>query len=57
VATAPQLDLVYGCLPSQGVRVDVVEFHEPTLATAMAVRSDEGAAPEIPQPDGTLDLG
>jgi hypothetical protein len=56
VTTAPQLDLVDGCLASQGVRVEVVEFHEPTLAAAMAAGADEGAAPEIPQPDGALDL-
>ena len=57
VATAPQLDLVDGRLAPQSVRIDVVELDEPALIAPVPVRSDEAAAPEIPHPDRTLDLG
>jgi len=57
VAPAPQLDLVEGRLATQSVRIDVVELQEPALVAPMAAGSDEGATPEVPQPDRTLDLG
>ena len=56
VTTAPQLDLVDGRLPSQSVRIDVVELDEPALIAPVARGSDEGAASQIPQPDRALDL-
>jgi len=39
------------------VRIDVVKLDEPALIAPVASRSDESAAPEIPHPDRTLDLG
>jgi len=52
---APQLDLADGCLATQNVRIDVVELHETAIIAPMAVRSDEGATSEIPQPDRAFD--
>src|SRR6266513_763169 len=57
VPPASQLDLVDTRLAAKSVRVPVMELHEPALVAAMAGRCDEGAAPEVPDPDCTLHRG
>src|SRR6266852_584607 len=57
VTPASQLDLVDIRLAAESVGVPVMELDEPTLVAAMAGRCDEGAAPEIPDPDCALHHG
>jgi hypothetical protein len=57
VAPAAQRDVVGRRLAAKGVRDDVVEFEEPACVAAMTVRSDVGAAAEVPHPDDALDRG
>jgi hypothetical protein len=44
------MDLIDGRLPTQSVRIDVVELDEPALIAPVTVRSDESATSQIPQP-------
>src|SRR5713101_5204955 len=57
VTPASQLDLVDTRLAAKSVGVPVMELDEPALVAAMAGRCDEGAAPEIPDPDRALHRG
>jgi hypothetical protein len=43
VPTATQLDLIDGGLPTQRVRVDVMELDEPTVVAAVTFGADERA--------------
>src|SRR6266852_9021192 len=57
VTPASQLDLIDTRLAAESVRIQVMELDEPALVAAMAGRSDEGAAPEIPDPVCALHHG
>jgi hypothetical protein len=57
VRPASQLDLIDTRLAAESVGVLVMELDEPALVAAVAGRSDEGAAPEIPDPDYALHRG
>jgi hypothetical protein len=47
VAPAPQLDAIDARRATQGMRIDMVELHEPTLVAAMATGPHEGATPQV----------
>jgi hypothetical protein len=57
VTSATELDPVDRAFATQRVRIDVVELHGPSGVAAMAARSHEGTAAEIPHPDHSLDRG
>jgi hypothetical protein len=57
VAPAAELDVLDRRFAAHGVGPDVMELQEAALATAPLAFSDERAAPQVPNPDRTLDLG
>ena len=57
VETTPKSDVPHRGLATGGIRINVMELQEASLAAAAAAFRHEGATPTVTQPDGALHLG
>ena len=57
VGTAAELNVLYRGLPSDAMRVDVMELHEGPLVAASPALAHESAGAMVTEPHRALDLG